>query len=192
MNNIGQKVSQLIQSTQALSTARKSAAGLRTTTEMTHKAGQLSNRFIQIAGQQATKGIPPTKPTFGLMTPTFGKMKSLAKANFSSKTGGSPPKKFSFLQSQDLAPVKEMHTALRDFSCQFDNEGLAAKEINHFSSTCYNLQIAKGSDEIGLAKSLVHSSLTKCIKLLTPTIHPDQNPSPSREPPPMVRHCRTG
>ena len=129
--------------------------------------GQLSSRFIQVAGQQAIRGITPTSSTFGPM-----------KARINTEAGSTQTPQFNFLESEELAPIKQMYTALRDFSRKFDHNGIAAKEVNQFSTACYNMQIAKGSDEVGLIRSLAQSSLTKSVKLLKTTIHPNQKPSP--------------
>jgi hypothetical protein len=158
MNPIGQKVAQTMQASRALSNAQIPKTGMQTA------IGQISTRFIQTANPKAIKSL--------------SSIQSLQAANFSSKTTGAQSAKFSFLESSEMVPIKQMQTALKEHARKFDSEGLAGKTVSEFTTVSFNLEIASGKEEVDLCKSMVHSALQDYIDLFQPTVHPDNNPSP--------------
>jgi hypothetical protein len=175
MNLIGQKIAQC---SRILSNAQFAAGGLNTQREISNKAGRLSNCFIQAASPQAIKGITPGGTTFSRMKPTISKVNFVQTHSFSSKTGGTQTPKFNFLEGEDLAPIKRIYTALKEFSARFKDKGITAKEVERFGATCYNLQVATDGDELSMVKSWVHSSLVQFFDEIERTTRIAKDASP--------------
>lgn len=161
MNAIGQKIAQLVQSSRALSGAQLSAGGINGSRGMSIVANQLSKHLIHVGRPQAINGV---------IKPTISKINLLDTAKFSSKADGVKTPNLNFMNSEEMAPLKQMQNALKEFSRKYDPDGLTKKEIERFNTTCYNLLLAKEGDEVGMIKSSIHSSVVEYLQLIEPTI----------------------